>query len=103
MVEGPMYSYAKYSSFYGKYLPQKNYEFHKNYLKLRAENPKNLYYVDCENLWGPDNEGTVDGIHLTDIGFYWYAQKLKPYLKAIMDGKPVPFQDKVNKPYQEIK
>ena len=103
MVEGPMYSYAKYSSFYGKYLPQKNYEFHKNYLKLRAENPKNLYYVDCENLWGPDNEGTVDGIHLTDIGFYWYAQKLKPYLKAIMDGKPVPFQDKVNKPYKEIK
>ena len=72
-------------------------------MRLRAENPKNLYYVDCENLWGPDNEGTVDGIHLTDIGFYWYAQKLKPYLKAIMDGKPVPFQDKVNKPYQEIK
>lgn len=103
MVEGPMYSYAKYSSFYGKYLPQKNYEFHKNYLKLKAENPKNLYYVDCENLWGPDNEGTVDGIHLTDIGFYWYAQKLEPYLKAILEHKPVPFQDKVNKPYPKIK
>lgn len=103
MVEGPMYSYAKYSAFYGKYLPQKNFEFHKNYLKLRAENPKNLYYVDCENLSGPDNEGTVDGIHFTDIGFYFYAQKLKPYLKAILDGTPVPYQEKVNKPYPEIK
>lgn len=103
VVEGPMYSYAKYSSFYSKYLPQKNYEFHKNYLKLRAENAKNLYYVDCENLYGPDNEGTVDGIHFTDIGFYYYAQKMKPYLEAILKGKPVPYQDKVNKPYKEIK
>ena len=49
MVEGQMYSYAKYSGFFGKYLPQKNYEFHKNYLRLRAENPKNLYYIDCKN------------------------------------------------------
>ena len=103
MVEGQMYSYAKYSSFYSKYLPQKNYEFHKNYLKLRAENPKNLYYVDCDQLYGPDNEGTVDGIHLTDIGFYFYAKKLEPILQAILDGKKVPFQDKVNKPYPEIK
>ena len=98
MVEGPMYSYARYSSFYGKYLPQKNYEYHKNYLKLRAENPKNLYYVDCDNLWGPDNEGSVDGIHLTDIGFYFYAQKLMPYLEAILAGKPVPYQDAPNRP-----
>ena len=102
MVEGQMYSYAKYSSFYSKYLPQKNYEFHKNYLKLRAENPKNLYYVDCDQVYGPNNEGTVDGIHLTDIGFYFYAKKLEPYLQAILDGKKVPFQDKVNKPYPEI-
>ena len=102
MVEGPMYSYAKYSSFYGKYLPQKNYEFHKNYLKLREENPRNLYYVDCENLWGPNNEGSVDGIHLTDIGFYFYAMKLEPYLRAILEKREVPFQDKVNKPYPPI-
>lgn len=103
MVEGPMYSYAPFSSFYSKYLPQKNYEFHKNYLKLRAENPKNLYYIDNENLWGPDNEGTVDGIHLTDIGFYWYAKKIEPYLQAILNHKPVPFQNKVNRPYPEVK
>lgn len=103
MVEGPIYSYARYNSFYNKYLDQKNAAFHKNYLKLKKENPKNLYYIDCENLWGPDNEGTVDGIHLTDVGFYWYAQKLKPYLKAVLDGKKIPFQDKVNKPYPEIK
>ncbi len=102
MVEGQMYSYAKYSGFYGKYLPQKNYEFHKNYLKLRADNPKNLYYVDCKGLYGPNNDGTVDGIHLTDLGFWYYAQKLEPYLKAILEGKKVPYQKEVNKPYKPV-
>lgn len=103
MVEGQQYSYEKYSGFYSKYLPQKNYEFHKNYLKLKAENPNNLYYIDRKNLYGPNNDGTVDGIHLTDIGFYYYAQKLKPYLKAVLEGKKVPFQKEVDKPYPEIK
>ncbi|MBR1475018.1 MAG: SGNH/GDSL hydrolase family protein [Muribaculaceae bacterium] len=102
MVEGQMYSYAKYSGFYSKYLPQKNYEFHKNYLRLRAENPKNLYYVDCKNLYGPNNDGTVDGIHLTDLGFYYYAQKLEPYIKAVLQGKKVPHQREVNKPYKPV-
>ena len=89
MVEGPMYSYAKYSAFYGEYLPQKNYEYHKNFLRLKAENPRNLYYIGCEGLWGPNNEGCVDGIHLTDIGFYFYAQKLEPYLKAVLEGREI--------------
>ena len=101
MVEGPIYSYANYSSYYSKYLWQKNYAFHAGFLKLKAENPHNLYYIDCENLWGPDNEGTVDGIHLTDVGFYWYAQKLEPYLRASLDHTPVPFQEKANRPYPE--
>lgn len=102
MVEGQSYSYENYNSFYNTYLKEKNFEFHKNYLKLRADNQRNLYYIDRDNLWGPDNEGTVDGIHLTDIGFYFYAQKLKPYLQAILDGTPVPFQDKVNRPYPPV-
>ena len=103
MVEGPLYSYENYNSFYRTYLKEKNYEFHKNYLRLKAENPRNLYYIDRENLWGPDNEGTVDGIHLTDVGFYFYAQKLKPYLEAVLNHEEVPFQDVVDKPYPQVK
>jgi len=83
MVEGQMYSYAKYSAFYGTYLPEKNAEWRKNYELLKADNPKNLYYIDCKDIYGPDNEGTVDGIHLTDIGFWFYAQKIK---KALQDA-----------------
>lgn len=92
MVEGQEYSYERFSGFYSKYLPEKNEEYHKNYLKLKAENPRNLYYIDRRDLYGPDCEGTVDGIHLTDLGFHYYAQKLKPYLEAILNGTPVPNQ-----------
>ncbi len=92
MVEGQEYSYERFSGFYSKYLPEKNEEYHKNYLKLKAENPRNLYYIDRKDLYGPDCEGSVDGIHLTDLGFHYYAQKLKPYLEAILNSTPVPNQ-----------
>lgn len=84
MVEGPMYSYTKYDKFTKNYLAQKNEEWRKNYEKLKAENPNNLYYVTCEGLSGYDNEGTVDGIHFTDIGFRAYADKLNAVLKDIV-------------------
>lgn len=84
MVEGPLYSYHRYDSFYGKYLPAKNAAFRRNYEKLKAENPKNIYYVDYVELDGPDHEGTVDGIHLTDLGFRHYADKLKPVIKTVL-------------------
>ncbi len=84
MVEGPMYPYAKWDSFFKKYLPAKNEAFRKNYDRLKTEDPKNLYYVTCEGLTGLDEEGTVDGIHLTDLGFRAYADKLETVLREII-------------------
>ncbi len=85
MVEGPMYSYAKYDKFFKEYLPKKNAKFKKNYDKLVADGYKDIYYVTCDGLAGYDNEGTVDGIHFTDIGFRRYADKLIPILKPLLD------------------
>ena len=84
MVEGPMYSYTKYDKFTKNYLAEKNAEWRKNYEKLKADNPKNLYYVTAEGLSGNDNEGTVDGIHFTDMGFRAYADKLNKVLKDLV-------------------
>ena len=78
MVEGPMYTYAKYDSFFKSYLPKKNAAYRKNYEKLVADGYKNIYYVTCD-------EGTVDGIHFTDIGFRRYADKLIPVLKPLLE------------------
>ncbi|MDE6135623.1 MAG: SGNH/GDSL hydrolase family protein, partial [Muribaculaceae bacterium] len=84
MVEGPIYPYARYDSHFGNYLPRKNAAFRRNYEKLKAENPDNLYYVESTELDGPEDDGTVDGIHLTDLGFRHYADKLLPVLRKIL-------------------
>ncbi len=85
MVEGPIYPYARYDKSLGAYLPRKNEAFRRNYEKLMAENPNNLYYVDCVNLDGVEDDGTVDGIHLTDLGFKYYAEKLIPALQPLIE------------------
>lgn len=86
MLEGPIYPYARYDSFFGKYLPKKNNAFRRNYDRLKAENPNNLYYVTSEGLDGPEDDGTVDGIHLTDLGFLHYANKMIPILRPLLDA-----------------
>lgn len=86
MFEGPIYPYARYDSFFGKYLPKKNDAFRRNYERLKAENPNNLYYVTSEGLDGPEDDGTVDGIHLTDLGFLHYANKMIPILRPLLDA-----------------
>lgn len=86
MLEGPIYPYARYDSFFGKYLPKKNNAFRRNYERLKAENPNNLYYVTSEGLDGPEDDGTVDGIHLTDLGFLHYANKMIPILRPLLDA-----------------
>ena len=87
MVEGPIYPYARYDSYFGNYLPKKNAAFRRNYERLKAEKPENLYYVTSENLDGVEDDGTVDGIHLTDLGFKYYAAKLTPVLRDILNQR----------------
>lgn len=85
MVEGPIYPYARYDSFFRKYLPAKNEAYRRNYERLKTENPDNLYYVTTDGLDGVEDDGTVDGIHLTDLGFRHYADKLTPILSEILN------------------
>ena len=84
MLEGPIYPYARYDSMFHNYLPAKNAAYRKNYEKLKAENPDNLYYVTSDGLDGIEDDGTVDGIHLTDLGFRHYADKMIPVLGGIL-------------------
>lgn len=87
MLEGPIYPYARYDSFFNKYLPAKNAAFRRNYDRLKAENPENIYYIDSVDLDGVEDDGTVDGIHLTDLGFRHYADKVSPELRKILDAR----------------
>lgn len=84
MVEGLLYPYSQYNTFFKKYLPEKNAALHDAFKALKKENKKNLYYMTCEGIVGYDEEGTVDGIHYTDIGFRRYADKMIPLLKKLI-------------------
>ena len=87
MLEGPIYPYARYDSHFGNYLPRKNQAFRRNYERLKAECPDNLYYITSDGLDGVEDDGTVDGIHLTDLGFRHYADKVEPILREILHNR----------------
>lgn len=84
MVEGPLYPYYRYDAFFGRYLPRKNAAFRRRYEELMAENPHNLYYVEAAGMDGPEDDGTVDGIHLTDLGFRHYADHILPTIRRAL-------------------
>ena len=46
------------------------------YQKMISEGYNNIFYVESKNAIGNDNEGTVDGVHFTDLGFIRYADFL---------------------------
>jgi hypothetical protein len=91
MVEGLMYPYTRHSSYHAEYLPQKNEGFRRGYEQHKAENPKGLYYMTHDGQTGPEMEGTVDGVHLTDYGFRAYADILEIFIKKALDKTGVKY------------
>ena len=91
MVEGLMYPYTRHDSFFAEYLPQKNEGFRRGYEQHKAENPHGIYYMTYDGQVGPEMEGTVDGIHLTDYGFRAYADLLEVKIKEALDDTGVEY------------
>ena len=91
MVEGLMYPYTRHSSYHAEYLPQKNECFRRGFEQHVAENPKGMYYMTHDGQTGPEMEGTVDGVHLTDYGFRAYADLLEIKIKKALDKTGVKY------------
>jgi len=54
------------------------------YQRLKEAGVTGLYYLPGENLLSPDGEGTVDGSHPTDLGFFQQAQAFLTVLRPIL-------------------
>jgi hypothetical protein len=50
--------------------------------KMEEKGFQNVYYISNANALGEDHEGTVDGVHLTDLGFLRYANHLISNFKS---------------------
>lgn len=57
-------------------LNQKNEALHEEYEKMLRNGYKYIFYISRDEAIGNDHEGTVDGVHFTDLGFMRFADYL---------------------------
>jgi hypothetical protein len=57
-------------------IDEKNNALKTEYDKLLEMGAKNIFFIETQDALGKDNEGTVDGVHFTDLGFLRYADFL---------------------------
>jgi hypothetical protein len=55
---------------------EKNAALKNEYDKMIEAGFSNIFYISSEHATGDDHEGTVDGVHFTDLGFIRYADFL---------------------------
>jgi hypothetical protein len=79
-IESPA---ARFNTVLAKHINEVNEVFGSAYRQLKREGLKNLYYLPSKGLIGDDGEGTVDGIHLTDLGFYRMAVAIEKKIREI--------------------
>ena len=84
LVEQIDYPFARFVSSMDEKIKLVNQHFNKAYTTLKNEGDKNIYYLPSKGLIGNDGEGTVDGVHLTDLGFYRMANAIKKKLQTIL-------------------
>jgi hypothetical protein len=54
------------------------------YDNAKANGDENVYLIDGREFFGADNDLTVDGIHPTDLGFYFMAKRISDELRPII-------------------
>jgi lysophospholipase L1-like esterase len=87
MVESIIREQAHWDSTRKKVVADQNREFRNAYEQLKRERYNNLYYIEATNLMGNDHEATIDGIHLTDVGFMRISDEISKTVKKVLKIK----------------
>ena len=75
-VENIQYARSFFQEDINNEISLKNKALRTEYDKLLRKGILNLVYIDNKGAIGDDNESTVDGVHLTDLGFMRFADFL---------------------------
>ncbi len=67
-----------------KLLTRKNQNLQKAYQQLKAHGVENVWLLAADELFKTNSEATVDGVHLTDLGFMRFSEHLYPQLDRIL-------------------
>ena len=75
-VENLIYEKAFLDTNYRLEIEEKNQVLENQYKELTYRGDENVMYIKNDDAMGGSHEGTVDGIHLTDLGFQLFADYL---------------------------
>lgn len=84
LVESVLFTHMNFDQSADAIVKEKNILLKKIFDGQKAKGDKNIYYQKSDNLIGNDLEGTVDGIHLTDLGFIRLADELYPVIRKLI-------------------
>jgi lysophospholipase L1-like esterase len=84
LIEQINYPTARFVASVDEKIKEINKNFANAFDTLQKEGVTGIYYLPAKGLIGEDGEATVDGVHLTDLGFYRMAQSIIKKLKTIL-------------------
>ncbi|MDD2937694.1 MAG: SGNH/GDSL hydrolase family protein [Proteiniphilum sp.] len=82
-VESIIFPHSFYDRNIFEIVQAKNKALREEYEKLKKAGHSNIHYLAATELIGHDGETTVDGIHLTDLGFVRMAEELYKKIEEI--------------------
>jgi hypothetical protein len=83
LVESVIYTQSSFDREVHNRLFEKNKTLLAEYEKLKQNGDARIYYLSSEDLIGGDGEATVDGVHLTDLGFERFSEILLQKINSI--------------------
>jgi len=87
LVENILFPHMYFDQAIFATVQEKNSNLEKIFARQKAKGDRNIYYMKADKLIGSDFEGSVDGIHLTDLGFFRISQNLYPVIRKLINKK----------------
>ncbi|MGQ7869547.1 SGNH/GDSL hydrolase family protein [Sunxiuqinia sp. sy24] len=84
LVETILFPHRYFDQLVYSLLQDKNETLTRIYKEQKAKGDRNIYYQKADDLIGDDQEATVDGVHLTDLGFKRMAENLYPVIRKLI-------------------
>jgi hypothetical protein len=84
MVEDRVHAHAPFDTPLSEKHAENRAAWREAYDALKLDGVPDLHYVDHSDLIGADGDGTQDGSHPNDLGFYRYAEALEPVLRRVL-------------------
>jgi hypothetical protein len=84
LVSNIEYPHARFNAVVAKKIQEVNAHFLDAFNAMKKEGYKGIYFLPSTGLIGDDGEATVDGAHMTDLGFYRIANAIEKELKQLL-------------------